>query len=932
MSLLGSVNPRNTGREGGSFTGAGQPTNVNGAFSSVGSANAPGGAVGTPGVNYARNNRGSNVRIPYARLVPMRSRTGTQTVSGRPDVLEYEGLEAGELAWILGRRLRGGIAAADGGGDAATDNGADGGVGYFDWAEAGQSAHALGMGHGVDRMQRLASTAWIESFFRGSLNGLAGANMAFNTNLQNFATLKPTTINLMAIRLGAATTVDGNDQRGGAPALDPGRSQNGVLDSDLAFYQAFLTHGTAIYAPDVAWIASRAYSAVAEDMISSQASVGLGGHGNGRSAAPGDLAALVASTSVANGPLADKLALAMGYKSADEIGAAYGYADIAEMRADAVGKLGNPKLTNLVDGQTTQTDVSVGRQSHGLFVMERGPFLRSKAVGGDTATFPNSPRMPGKREKMIDTARQLGSELAWAGLNSELRRKNFFDWVPDGVVLSKFETGPNPQSDAELDARMGQLFNVAIQGQAISKTWSGKSEMAVLPMDKVFVCLVADLTYTLSEDGSKNQLAKDRDVETAKLLAEIQNVIFYGGKSTAAEIKKLLESLNTMSIQRAELDKVYTESAALVDQLAGNGSKTNQGAFAPGGTEVSDEGAATAIKKYLYNLNRLRETESNMSDFESSRKDAQLALDKLKTSYKFNKEINSRVFDAVAQGVRVGDIDVTQADLRNFRMVRMTSSYLAQYSHFDPNDEKSRCGLKISAWGKNGKQDPNKTCVDDMKALDKAKNAEWQAAMKLADPEAREKKKAEVQAGWYVARANCIQKGVKDSGKTGICGGIGEYIIGGWCIGTVLDSAASRAMVGQSVRIAPASMSININVNVEWWTGDKLYQNYMDVDGTCQRRGQIPRYGNKQSLDTTTNSYGAKSRGTYAAQASVQVSMQGDQYQVTEGTVKTDASRSLVLVDMHGAATPRPASRGPRDGWAAGLRQYNVAIIPHTAY
>jgi hypothetical protein len=67
----------------------------------------------------------------------------------------------------------------------------------------------------------------------------------------------------------------------------------------------------------------------------------------------------------------------------------------------------------------------------------------------------------------------------------------------------------------------------------------------------------------------------------------------------------------------------------------------------------------------------------------------------------------------------------------------------------------------------------------------------------------------------------------------------GEYIIGGWCIGTVIDSAASRSSIGNMVRTAPASMAININVNVEWWSGDELHRRYMDVNSTVQQRGQV---------------------------------------------------------------------------------------------
>jgi hypothetical protein len=68
--------------------------------------------------------------------------------------------------------------------------------------------------------------------------------------------------------------------------------------------------------------------------------------------------------------------------------------------------------------------------------------------------------------------------------------------------------------------------------------------------------------------------------------------------------------------------------------------------------------------------------------------------------------------------------------------------------------------------------------------------------------------------------------------------GFAEYIVGAWCVGTVLDSAASRSTVGTLVRTAPSSMAMNVNVNVEWWSGDKLYQHFMDESGLVLMRGQ----------------------------------------------------------------------------------------------
>jgi hypothetical protein len=61
----------------------------------------------------------------------------------------------------------------------------------------------------------------------------------------------------------------------------------------------------------------------------------------------------------------------------------------------------------------------------------------------------------------------------------------------------------------------------------------------------------------------------------------------------------------------------------------------------------------------------------------------------------------------------------------------------------------------------------------------------------------------------------------------------GEYIVGGWCIGSVLDTSASRGSMpgtGSSigVRTAPNSMALNINVQVDWWDPDRMWRSFMN--------------------------------------------------------------------------------------------------------
>jgi hypothetical protein len=71
--------------------------------------------------------------------------------------------------------------------------------------------------------------------------------------------------------------------------------------------------------------------------------------------------------------------------------------------------------------------------------------------------------------------------------------------------------------------------------------------------------------------------------------------------------------------------------------------------------------------------------------------------------------------------------------------------------------------------------------------------------------------------------------------------GYGEYIVGGWCIGSVMDSAASRAMGHNSVHTNPTSMAYNVNVNIEWWDSDRLHDAYCDEDrGNYQNDTLVP--------------------------------------------------------------------------------------------
>lgn len=149
-----------SGQGGGVFAKTGgDPTNVSGSL--LGNP----GAGGFPGVNAstikeARNNRGSNEKIPYARLVPMHTYPDKDSLKPLPNShgsdlrlcdhktlkAEYEDLKSGELAWVRSYRAL----AKDSRGNEHSHR---------------YDEKIMQLGVGPDRFQRLASTTWVERLF-----------------------------------------------------------------------------------------------------------------------------------------------------------------------------------------------------------------------------------------------------------------------------------------------------------------------------------------------------------------------------------------------------------------------------------------------------------------------------------------------------------------------------------------------------------------------------------------------------------------------------------------------------------------------------------------------------------------------------------------------------------------------------------------------
>merc|ERR1712166_1344904 len=69
---------------------------------------------------------------------------------------------------------------------------------------------------------------------------------------------------------------------------------------------------------------------------------------------------------------------------------------------------------------------------------------------------------------------------------------------------------------------------------------------------------------------------------------------------------------------------------------------------------------------------------------------------------------------------------------------------------------------------------------------------------------------------------------------------VGEYIVGGWQIGNVLDTSASRAAMPNAsnigARTAPNSAALNVNVNISWYSADRLCRSFNNAEGSVRPR------------------------------------------------------------------------------------------------
>ena len=437
------------------------------------------------------------------------------------------------------------------------------------------------------------------------------------------------------------------------------------------------------------------------------------------------------------------------------------------------------------------------------------------------------------------------------------------------------------QADEEYDAKDGQLFNIHVQGPAICSNWCGTEHArSLVAGDKLFVAIVADCWVNC---GNPNDDTEDRKYE--HLPQEIQTL--YKGEhgelsaavveAAAAKRAEILKSLagrklnTTIEYSNQEIDHPktnaphllcnfrmkYVTSSQMVEtsKLAMQGtsvalrsdgswpdgsrlglafSATQSGKrnannalwYSPdgdGGKTTDKKLALEWIAKFPADLARihalldtLQDTKTALhhylthtdidellgpagelpSDVTALNKQIQARLDALgDNKQKFKQLVHDLVYDLVPKD---------QASYEESK----------KYKDFT-FEERVDLGNYVSN---------AKGLLDNPDTLKEATEASVSALrdrLKTGD----EYYEQGINAYYSTAIANDHLKGPPEGAA------LHEVVVGAWHVGTVLDTAASRG-AGRGFSSNRYDSAVNMNVDVQWWSGDRLFKSYANRPGT----------------------------------------------------------------------------------------------------
>jgi hypothetical protein len=438
------------------------------------------------------------------------------------------------------------------------------------------------------------------------------------------------------------------------------------------------------------------------------------------------------------------------------------------------------------------------------------------------------------------------------------------------------------QADQEYDAKDGQLFNIHVQGPAICSNWCGTEHArSLVAGDKLFVAIVADCWVNCgnADDNTEAKKYKHLPQEIQRLYKnEPSDLSAADVEAAAAKRAEILKSLagrdlnTTMKYSNQEIDKPkddaphllcnfrmkYVTSSQMVEtsKLAMQGksvalrsdgswpdgsrlglafSATQSGKrnannalwYSPdgdGGTPEVKNTALEWIAKYPADLARIHALLDTLQDNKT-------ALHHYLTHTNIDELVEGELTGFVTYVKQIKDSLAGDGSFDDDKKQKFKQLVHDLVYDLDPKDKESY-EKKYTYFAFDENQDLRKNVSEAKKLLQNEQTLKpaTKASVSAFCGRLKEGKKDEsyvkgINAYLSTAIANDHLKGPPPGAA------LHEVVVGAWHVGTVLDTAASRG-AGRGFSSNRYDSAVNMNVDVQWWSGDRLFKSYANRPGT----------------------------------------------------------------------------------------------------
>lgn len=818
----------------------------------------PGSSPFTPGTPmFARNNRGANVSIPYARVVPvahpdapsmpMASSYALTTTDKSLASIYYkehgthdehkaigpaDGLSKNRLAWVLARR--------------STMTGSEFDVhlgGEDNVTIEGRADSHWDVGKGVNRATRLGSTEYVARTYEVATRRVF-IQLAIPYHHETRGDFKSGDIvkyqkykhGLLgyvarpAKQVGTSRTkpvpklayiTDGLNEApfSGVAGMDrcPNFIKTRLNDSHLAYWAAFGlrvdNYDTVMrFFTEVRAVLMNQDWDTTDGALDTAACVGaVNALGNGRKRLVQIPLDRDASMAMTNNVTFDIASSDMSPRAS-----ALDFARLAKRRPDH-----DSAAVRSVDNRAallTQTNQEPDRNFKcGIYTTPLSPFLHGRTLlkTASATALPDEKHFP---NRMADA---LGDHVAFAALEHTMSQLGLLDWRPDGVVNSKLENGPDKEADKEYDRRDGELYNVHVQGPAVCSNWCGSR--GLVAGDHLFVAIVADLWRGCgNNDGDPTTQFDKLPYVTRELL------------------KSGTPDANLVGAAREEREKILSAPMSAYDfrELKELGTKDLQRDYTRGPNRRPLPSLLTNFRVRYLTSSEMALTSAILCGADGS----------------VVREKGTGKSGAWPTASRLG-----LAVSRCFGSTSRASTDDSDVSWICPDQTLAHCVAANAAHGGGGVADNRPGGKSEAEVINDYRTTKNVVA-------GTRKTIAETALGGLVKPAakrstdelDCIRwaSTVGDDDRTALSGahalgygktlltatlinaaagelgvGLHEVVVGAWHVGTVLDTAATRA-AGRNFSSTNRDSACNVNVNIEWWSGDRLHKNYARTRGT----------------------------------------------------------------------------------------------------